>query len=122
MEEEGRLLAGLLLAGLLSGQQVDSTGNMVPLQASELVEGWRRLRAKYPGDFAAAPAEALAWHQREAEASEKAQQWFAAVFHLDRLIAAQPDDRPLRNRRTSAYAHLNQGNNSKTPDSAGASQ
>ena len=41
----------------------------------------------------------LAWHRAEVEQSWPAGQWFAAVFHLDRLLAANPGngrDRALR--------------------------
>jgi tetratricopeptide (TPR) repeat protein len=48
----------------------------------------------------------LAWHEREATESEMAGQWFAVVFHLSRLIDAQPEAGNLRLRRAYAYAEL----------------
>jgi WD40 repeat protein len=42
------------------------------------------------------------WHRRHAEAAEKAGDAFAAVFHLDRLLAGLPSERPaLLARRTA---------------------
>src|SRR5262249_44049336 len=35
---------------------------------------------------------ALRWHQRVANDSLEDGHWFAAVFHLDRLLAARPED------------------------------
>jgi WD40 repeat protein/serine/threonine protein kinase len=51
---------------------------------------------------------ALAWHQREAPDSATAGQWFAAVFHLTRLIDAQQDVADLHVRLACAYAELGQ--------------
>jgi WD40 repeat protein/Flp pilus assembly protein TadD len=34
---------------------------------------------------------AVAWHQGQADAAERAQDWFALAFHLKHLLAAEPD-------------------------------
>jgi WD40 repeat protein/Flp pilus assembly protein TadD len=52
------------------------------------------------------PEPEIAWHQREAESSEQSRQWFAAHWHLDRLIAATRADGSLYARRGAARAHL----------------
>jgi WD40 repeat protein len=52
--------------------------------------------------------ELLAWHQREAEASEREGQWFAVAFHLSRLIDAQPTEPQWYRRRSIAHAKLGQ--------------
>jgi hypothetical protein len=41
-----------------------------------------------------------------AEESERAGQWFAALWHLDRMIAARPVDGPLHARRAHAHVAL----------------
>jgi Flp pilus assembly protein TadD len=41
----------------------------------------------------------LTWHREEAASSERAGQWFAAVFHLNRLLEAEPADALLHLRR-----------------------
>jgi WD40 repeat protein/serine/threonine protein kinase/tetratricopeptide (TPR) repeat protein len=38
------------------------------------------------------PQRALAWHRREAGACETSANWFAAAFHLSRVIELAPDD------------------------------
>ncbi len=53
---------------------------------------------------ARAAAGARAWHRSTAAASERDRQWFAAAFHLERLIAAQPGDGGLRARHITALA------------------
>src|SRR5262249_1998594 len=50
----------------------------------------------------------LAWHAQEAEDSEAAGQWFAALLHLDHLLAAGPESAALHLRRGRARAHLGQ--------------
>jgi hypothetical protein len=42
---------------------------------------WEYLRSKYPQDFTVTPAQALAWHRREAESCVKEQNPAAALFH-----------------------------------------
>jgi dipeptidyl aminopeptidase/acylaminoacyl peptidase len=46
------------------------------------------------------------WQRREAGDCERQGQWFAAAWHLDRLLARTPDDADLRNRRDAARARL----------------
>jgi WD40 repeat protein/Tfp pilus assembly protein PilF len=97
----------LRLAQLLSARHADGSGDILPLPQEEWRRAWQELRAKYPGEFAAAPAEgALAWHRREAAEAELARQWFAAAWHLDRLIAAGSDWPSHYLRRGTARAEL----------------
>src|SRR5439155_16386288 len=92
------------LAQLLSGRRVDETGGLVPLEKAALKADWQALRPKYPADFAAPPAQVMAWHRREADLLESGGQRAAAVAHLDALIAARPARWSLRARRAEAYA------------------
>ena len=55
---------------------------MVGVEPSEQRRALERLRARYPTDFTASAPEALAWHQREAEACVREQNGPAALFHL----------------------------------------
>jgi WD40 repeat protein len=48
------------------------------------------------------------WHSQEAADSERNRQWFAAVFHLTRLLRGQPMNRDLLLRRANAYTQLGQ--------------
>jgi WD40 repeat protein/tRNA A-37 threonylcarbamoyl transferase component Bud32 len=51
---------------------------------------------------------AAAWHLREAEDAEAGEQWFAAVWHLDRLLGTGPGQAALLHRRGVAHANLGQ--------------
>jgi tetratricopeptide (TPR) repeat protein len=51
--------------------------------------------------------EALAWHHREARSCEAMGQWFAAAWHLGRVIEAAPDPH-LYSRRGWAYLEMGQ--------------
>jgi WD40 repeat protein len=48
----------------------------------------------------------LTWHQEQARESEAGQDWFAAAFHLSRLLDAQPGDADLLSRRAQPRAEL----------------
>jgi WD40 repeat protein/tetratricopeptide (TPR) repeat protein len=50
----------------------------------------------------------LARHRREAGEAEKAGLWFAAAWHLDRLLRLEPDSAPLLARRARALVELGQ--------------
>jgi WD40 repeat protein len=50
------------LAVLLSGHQVDNSGGYVSVSKDVLVDAWKTLQAKYPGEFTT-PAESLAWQK-----------------------------------------------------------
>ena len=92
------------LAELFIGQQIDKTGGFVPFAPQVLESLWHVLRAKYHADFTTSTDETAAWHQRQAEDSERERQWLAARFHLDWLLAIQPNDPSLRQRRAFARA------------------
>jgi hypothetical protein len=48
----------------------------------------------------------LVWQRSEAEDYERQNQWFAAAWHLNQLLARNPDDATLRARRDAARARL----------------
>jgi WD40 repeat protein len=116
----------VLLTQLLAGYRLDAADGLVLLDAETLGTIWQTLRARYPDDFRTAPAQALAWHRYQAEARERAARsftttegssttecewtadWFAAAFHLSRLVEAEPGSAPLRGRGGRAYYELGQ--------------
>jgi Tol biopolymer transport system component len=61
--------------------KLDRFGGHEPLTPKEMEESWNYLRTKYPQDFTVTPAQALAWHQREAESCVKEKNPAAALFH-----------------------------------------
>ena len=106
-----------LIAQLLSGNQNIQAGGVLPQAAESLREHWQNMQARFPLDFSVTPDEIALWQQREANASElwhrreaelceRGQRWFAARFHLDRLLGAHPDDPDLRDRRAAVQARL----------------
>src|SRR5437763_1696575 len=92
----------VLLAEVLSGQRIDPTSGLVPLEEKKLHEAFQALRSRYPQDLVASPAQVLVWHRREAVRCEQAGQWPGAITHLDRLINAEPGNWTLWLRRGPA--------------------
>ncbi len=52
------------------------------------------------------PVTRWVYHARQAAAAEQDQEWFAAAFHLGRLLGDQPDDADLIRRRDAALKNL----------------
>ena len=46
------------------------------------------------------------WHQEQAAEAEKKHEWFAAAFHLGRLVSTRPWDADLHARRAYALTCL----------------
>jgi WD40 repeat protein/tRNA A-37 threonylcarbamoyl transferase component Bud32/tetratricopeptide (TPR) repeat protein len=99
--------AGDLLerARLLCGHWRSPGGAMLPLEPAECRQRWTDLRAEHPDEWSPRAAEeVLTWHEQEADIAEKAKDWFAARWHLDRLIPAYPKQWNLYRRRAAAHA------------------
>jgi WD40 repeat protein/predicted Ser/Thr protein kinase len=96
-----------LLAQWHSAHRIDAGGSLVPLDLDGMRAVWERLQADHPAEFALA-GDRAAWHRQGADAAEAGRDWFAAVFHLGRLLDAGNSDGPatarLRARRGRAYA------------------
>ena len=71
-----------MLAQVLSTQRVDATDGLVEVEPAAQRRALEELRSRYPADFAGSAKEALAWHQREAEACLREKNGPAALFHL----------------------------------------
>jgi WD40 repeat protein/tetratricopeptide (TPR) repeat protein len=97
----------LALCEVLSGQRIVD-GRVVPIETGDLHSLWQRLRPSYPQQFLPSPAEVLAWHRWQPEQLALSGQWQAALFHLDRLIAAEPADWSHHAGRGQAYLELRQ--------------
>ena len=80
------------LALLYSGRHFAGGGWTEGVASNELQEVWQLLKGRYSQDFSCSTAERIAWHEREAEASTAAGAHNSALFHLDRLLTARPDD------------------------------
>jgi WD40 repeat protein len=99
----------MLLGQLLSGRKAEQIGGGLPLETGALRSAWEKLSARHSSEFTVSPDELSAWHQREAEDSEKAGQWSAAVFHWEQLTRAKPEDQTLSGRLVAARQKLESG-------------
>jgi WD40 repeat protein/serine/threonine protein kinase len=72
----------VLYAQVLSAQRVDATDGLVEVEPATQRRALEELRSRYPADFAGSVPEALAWHQRQAEACLREKNGPAALFHL----------------------------------------
>jgi WD40 repeat protein len=95
-----------LLAHFLAGDTIDSLRRLTGRPQESLQSLWQRLRTHYPSDFSTSADEIVAWHAFEAEDSQLREQWSAAGFHLERLLALRPADPSLAERLARAKAHL----------------
>jgi hypothetical protein len=84
-------------------QGFDDDGPLRPLTEEEWRQAARELEA-HGGDWEK-PRDARTWHAGEASDAEAAGQWFAAAFHLRRLLADDPDNAEYRERLGEALYH-----------------
>jgi WD40 repeat protein/serine/threonine protein kinase len=91
-------------AEVASGLALDEPGSIQVLDARAWQQRRRRLQ-ELGGPFLHVPdaPDLLAWHERQAERHEANGRWFAALWHLDRLLAANPSSTALRQRRARAF-------------------
>jgi WD40 repeat protein len=116
LSNEGRTIDELaLLASVLSGHQQAYTGSVPPQTPDGLLVAYQRLRKQRPNDFEVSPADVIKWHLREAEASEKADQWTAAVLHWNELIKLDPKEQTFHDRLDHARGQLNRTNAVPSP-------
>jgi WD40 repeat protein/tetratricopeptide (TPR) repeat protein len=94
------------LARLLTGHKLHATGDLVPEEPDALQRAWGDWCQRYPPGAGPAAEERLAWHRQLAEACEARQCWFAAAWHLTRLLErGEPGAAPW-SRRAGAYFYL----------------
>jgi WD40 repeat protein/tRNA A-37 threonylcarbamoyl transferase component Bud32 len=92
------------LAQLSAHRRIDATGSTVPLRPAETLVAWQALNTNNRVQFEPPRLSTELWHQRQAEEGERRQQWFAAVFHFDRLLKFKPGNAALRARYIHALA------------------
>jgi len=87
----------------LTGMELDAQGVFRPLG----LDAWEQCRKQVTDATLELPAEPpLAWYRREAAAAQARGQFFAARWHLDRLVAAEPGQASHRLSRCQALAAL----------------
>jgi hypothetical protein len=81
------------LAMLLSGQRFDKKGALEPV-APEVREGlFRELAQAFPAEFTAPREARMRWHADQARQCEQEREWEAAVFHGERLLSLESEER-----------------------------
>jgi tetratricopeptide (TPR) repeat protein len=96
----------LALSSLLAQGRVDATIGTLPVDEQGLLATWQDLRPRYPTEFTVSEAEVHAWHCCEADESEAGAHWFAARWHLNRLLAGEPASGTLLHKRANAHAAM----------------
>src|SRR5262249_29004724 len=97
-----------LWAEALSGMKLNPSDDTSVLDARESEQRRTELETgnASPSLIPHPPEWEAAWHEREIALSESLNQWFAVIWHLDRLIAARPMDAVLSARRGDALSRL----------------
>jgi hypothetical protein len=107
LPQDDRPVADLVLLGqMLAVGRIDASGNVVPLELSDLTRAWPVVHDKYPKQFRASGAEVVDWHRREAHESQVEGNLRAALFHLDRAIQCGAQDSALAEERATAATAL----------------
>jgi WD40 repeat protein/serine/threonine protein kinase/tetratricopeptide (TPR) repeat protein len=95
------------LAQVIGGHRAVAGASIPPLDSDQFQGVWEEMRARFPEEFGRDTVDMLTWHRREAEEATKTPERhqlidgavygfgkeaneYAALFHLDRLIAAKP--------------------------------
>ena len=109
---EERSIADLhLMSRLQTGHRLDrDEAGLVPVPVAELKAAWTQLNARFSSDFRVSAAQAIAWRESQALACELTLDWAAAVYHLDLLMKAEPQDPAWRQRREHAVGQLKAAN------------
>lgn len=83
-----------------TGKAFDERGILRELTQAEWLQAWQELE-RHGGGWQR-PPDSRRWHRNQATEAEIAKSWFAALFHLDRLLANDPNNAELRRRRDHA--------------------
>jgi WD40 repeat protein/tRNA A-37 threonylcarbamoyl transferase component Bud32 len=94
------------LAVVLSGQELDEAGALVPADPGRFRAAWDALERARPSPLAAAPADVLAWRGRQAEECFKQKLWPGVVLHVGALVEAAPREWRWHWYRGNAHAAL----------------
>ena len=96
------------IAELLAAKSYGPNERLDLVPTGKLVKSWRRLNGLYLADFHEETESD--YHTRCAILSEAARQWFAASWHLTKLLDKNPADPDLLQRRATAYSRLRKNN------------
>ncbi len=96
----------LLLASVLSTQQVDEVAGLVSLEAAALADAWEVLSKRYPSDFERSSSAIPPWHRVQAQQAWRAVDYREMLSHLDVLVSANPSCLSHRLVRANLRAEL----------------
>jgi WD40 repeat protein/tRNA A-37 threonylcarbamoyl transferase component Bud32/tetratricopeptide (TPR) repeat protein len=98
----------VLWAEALATMKLGASNDITVLDARESEQRRMELEQNDPSPSLRphSPEWETAWHEREIASSESSKDWFAARWHLDRLIAARPRDASLAARRGDLLVKL----------------
>jgi len=94
------------VARLLSGGGIIPPGQLSAPRSESPLTLWQQLRIQYAADFTVSLPDIEAWHEFQAEDSERRRQWSAAAFHLDRLLVLHPGDQSISEHLARVKGHL----------------
>jgi hypothetical protein len=103
---KGDVIRIKLWTQVVTGMEMDDKGDLHVLDAPT----WQRRRNQLMdlGGALDLPTDGLLWHRCQATDAEIGGQWYAAAWHLSRLIKAEPGDAAFRQRRGWARGELGQ--------------
>lgn len=97
-----------VLAQLLYGHNLGLEGSLRPEEPKQMMSAFNSLRADHPELFEASESDVLAWRRQMAEMGARHEQWRTAIWHLDKLLIAAPNDAEALTLRGTAHAELAQ--------------
>jgi tetratricopeptide (TPR) repeat protein len=116
------------MAEVISGRRLDSTGDLVPIDAKRRVETWKCLQSEAGEELASSTESSIAWHRREVIRLTEASQWDAAAWHCQRLATTDPAGarvyqlaEAVARQENAAQENLNEGNLLLSPRAASES-
>ena len=89
---------------MLAARRLGENGVMIPIEPSAVFAAWQSFQARNFGPLHLDPPRLE--HRREAIACEASEEWFAAVWHLDQTLRADPGNADLLARRGVAHLKL----------------
>lgn len=99
----------VLLGELLSGHQLrEGEIELTRLTTPEWLERWRAFHGRHPDFGLLQPSERLAWHRQEVQNALQTNNPFAALWHLEYVRKAEPNDWQLAYLQGVLHAQLDQ--------------
>lgn len=93
------------VALLATAHKLDAAGGLVRATPDVLEREFSAVASESP-ESVQPVSDAAPWHKNQAAMAEMSANWFAAVFHLERLRQANPEDTEIRDRLSLARKNL----------------